>query len=122
MKSGISTYELVGNHVAIRAIMEGQIAALKKRLLQTELEAAFDKLNSRTGDALTQLCRRWNWNRARCVLLDQNHGFPHVAQLWDVLQVDHHWICDFSNSASTRDGGFVFAVRVASLARTRRGC
>ena len=65
MKSGISTKELVKNHVAIRAIMEGQIAALKKRLLQTELEAACDKLNSRTGDALTQLCRRWTLNYAQ---------------------------------------------------------
>ena len=65
MKSGISTKELVKNHLAIRAIMEGQIAALKKRLLQTELEPAFDKLNSRTGDALTQLCRRWTLNYAQ---------------------------------------------------------
>ena len=37
MKLGISTKELVKNHVALRAIMEGQIAALKQRLLQTEL-------------------------------------------------------------------------------------
>ena len=43
MKSGLSTKELFKNHVPIRAIMEGQIVALKKRLLQTELEADFDK-------------------------------------------------------------------------------
>ena len=47
MKSGLSTKELFKNHVPIRAIMEGQIVALKKRLLQTELEADFDKLNWR---------------------------------------------------------------------------
>ena len=37
MKSGISTKELVKNYVAIRAIVDGQIAASKKRLMQTEL-------------------------------------------------------------------------------------
>ena len=124
MKSGLSTKELFKNHFPIRAIMEGQIVALKKRLLQTELEADFDKLNSRTGDDLTQS----SLELAPCAVaqrgvpLDQNHGFPHVAQTWDVRKVHRRWICDFSNSATTRAGGFVFAVRVAAPARTRRGC
>ena len=126
IKSGISTKELVKNHVAIRAkSWKDRSRPLKKRLLQTELEAAFDKLNSRTGGALTQLCRPWNVNYAQWrtdVCFDQKHGFPHGTQIWDLGQVDKSWICDFSNTASARDGGFALAVRVASPARTRRGC
>ena len=54
----------------------------------------------------------------RCVLLHQNHGFPHMAQICDVRQVDRPGSV-ISPTVSTRYGGFVFAVRVTTLVRTK---